>query len=178
MSQVIPVVSEALQSTVRKLLPSQFGFGEDLQASNVIIPIIDLTASAEGSAVGVSLQQALSFGSQTSVTASNTTTVLANTAGFWKIDYNLHGASSGSAAGFAAIQLSDSLSTKNIVECTSKVTNNVDQSTANGTLIVYLDAGDSISCVSTSVRSVAFATARQVATTAGVLVNPAGFTPE
>jgi len=178
MAQVIPVVSESLQSTVRRLLPSQFGFGEDLQASNVIIPIIDLTASAEGSDVEVSLQQALSFASQTSVSASNTTTVLVNTAGFWKIDYNLHGASSGSASGFSALQLSDGLSTKNIVECTSKVTNNSDNMSANGTLVVYLDAGDSISCVSTSVRSVAFATARQVATTTGLLVNPAGFTPE
>ena len=177
MSQVIPVVSEALQTTVRKLLPSQFGFGEDLQASNVIIPIIDLTASAEGSAIGVSLQQALSFDSQTSVQAVNTTTVLANTAGFWKIDYNLNASSSGTASGFSAIQLSDGISVKNIVECNSIRTNNVQREAAEGTLVVYLDAGDSISCLSSDTRSPAFATARQVATTTGELVNPAGFTP-
>jgi len=178
MAQVIPVVSETLQSTVRRLLPSQFGFGEDLQASNVIIPIIDLTASAEGSDVEVSLQQALSFASQTSVTASNTTTVLANTAGFWKIDYNLFSASSSSLTGVGSIQLSDGLSTKNIVECSTTKTNNADFTQTDGTLIVYLDSGDSISCVSTSTRASVFATARQVATTAGILVNPAGFTPE
>ena len=48
MSQIIPIVSEALQATVRRLLPSQNGFGEDLQASNVIVPIVNLTPSAEG----------------------------------------------------------------------------------------------------------------------------------
>ena len=48
MAEIVPVVSEALEAQIRDLLPSQRGFGEDLQASNVITPIIDLTAAAEG----------------------------------------------------------------------------------------------------------------------------------
>ena len=47
--EIITVNSEELQSTIRDLLPSQSGFGSELQASNVITPIIDLTATAEGS---------------------------------------------------------------------------------------------------------------------------------
>ena len=43
MAQLINLTSEALQATIRRLLPSQQGFGEDLQATNVVTPIIDLT---------------------------------------------------------------------------------------------------------------------------------------
>ena len=43
------VTSEALQLKLRQLLPSQQGFGTDLTASNTIVPVIDLTAAAEGS---------------------------------------------------------------------------------------------------------------------------------
>ena len=44
--EIITVNSEALQTQIRDLLPSQNGFGSELQASNVITPIIDLTAAA------------------------------------------------------------------------------------------------------------------------------------
>jgi hypothetical protein len=52
------VTSEALQLKLRQLLPSQQGFGTDLSASDTIIPIIDLTAAAEGSDVPEFLQRA------------------------------------------------------------------------------------------------------------------------
>ena len=65
MAQITNVTSEALQATLRRLLPSQQGFGEDLQASNVITPVIDLTASAEGSALPIELSTALAFGNTT-----------------------------------------------------------------------------------------------------------------
>ena len=45
--ETAPVTSEALQSTVRRLLPSQQGFGSDLEATNLIQPVIDLTPTAE-----------------------------------------------------------------------------------------------------------------------------------
>ena len=60
--EIITVNSEALQTQIRDLLPSQHGFGSELQASNVITPIIDLTAAAEGSGLPSYLQTAVSFG--------------------------------------------------------------------------------------------------------------------
>ena len=54
MAQIINITSEALQATIRRLLPSQQGFGEDLQATNVVQPIIDLTPTAEGTVLPVS----------------------------------------------------------------------------------------------------------------------------
>ena len=60
--EIITINSEQLEATVRDLLPSQAGFGSELQASNVITPIIDLTATAEGTTTPESLQQAISLG--------------------------------------------------------------------------------------------------------------------
>ena len=45
MAEIIRITSEALQATIRRLLPSQTGFGDDLQATNLITPIIDLIRS-------------------------------------------------------------------------------------------------------------------------------------
>ena len=84
MAQITSITSEALQATIRRLLPSQQGFGEDLQATNVITPIIDLTPSAEGSEIRADLQRSFSFGSITSFGAKNQTAVIASTPGFYR----------------------------------------------------------------------------------------------
>ena len=76
--EIITVNSEGLQTQIRDLLPSQNGFGSELQASNVITPIIYLTRAAEGSIVGENLQSAIAFGSQTAFDVRNTPTGIAN----------------------------------------------------------------------------------------------------
>ena len=55
--------SQELEDKIRQLLPSQGGAGAgfDLSASTQIIPIIDVTPSAEGSQLRVDLQSALSL---------------------------------------------------------------------------------------------------------------------
>ena len=85
MAQLINITSEALQATIRRLLPSQQGFGEDLQATNVVTPIIDLTPTAEGSSVPQYLQTAVSFEDATAFSISNTTTDIVTTPGFYRI---------------------------------------------------------------------------------------------
>ena len=182
MSPVIPqitsITSESLQSEIRRLLPSQQGFGADLQATNVIVPTIDLTAAAEGSTVPENLQTALAFGSQTSVTVNNGTATLANTAGF----YQIIGAASiyfgTSVNGSVDFDLSDGLSTKEILSY-----NQISGTTAstiqviNVDLTIFLRAGDS--CTVTASQLSEFAgSVRQIADVNGNLVNPAGFTPQ
>ena len=76
--QVKSITSEAIEAAYRALTPSQDGFTEDLMASNTIIPVLDLTSSAEGTTIGQNLQTALAFGSQTAFEINNTTTALAN----------------------------------------------------------------------------------------------------
>ena len=84
-SEVKSITSESLEAAYRALTPSQSGFTQDLMASNTIIPVLDLTSSAEGTTVGENLQTALAFGSQTAFNVINTTTTLANTTGFWRV---------------------------------------------------------------------------------------------
>ena len=81
MAQEYFINNQTLQSKIDQLLPSQGGAGAgvDLSASTQIIPIVDLTESAEGSNLREDLQKALTI-QTTSATASNaTTTAITNT---------------------------------------------------------------------------------------------------
>jgi len=178
MAQIRQVVSESLQATIRRLLPSQQGFTEDLQASNVITPIIDLTPTAEGSQVRADLQTALAFGSQTAWTAINQTTVIANTAGFYRIWGGLVVMQPVSGNPRKAIfNMSNGFSTKEVFELHVEPSagDNIISETVDFT--VFLAAGDSISAVSDSAFSLMHGSVRQIADVNGNLVNPSGFTP-
>ena len=59
--ELTTVTSKTLQQKIRELLPSQMGFGTDLAAQNVIVPIVDLTATAEGQDYPEYVQTAINF---------------------------------------------------------------------------------------------------------------------
>jgi hypothetical protein len=148
-------------------------------AQNVIVPIIDLTSAAEGTTVGVNLQTALAFGSQTAFDIGNTTTVIANTAGFWRIFGVSQLWTDSVTVSNTSFTMSDGLSVKKIWQ-----QNTIDNSTysqAQGFLqydfTVFLASGESISgSASTSGNLVG--SARQIADVNGTLINPSGFTPQ
>jgi hypothetical protein len=177
MAQITSVTSEALQAKIRELLPSQQGFGEDLQAQNVIVPIIDLTAAAEGSGIGTSYQQALAFGSQTSFQLSNGNTDLANTAGFWRLT-GVASYISVSTAEFARINLIDATPTTKIAwELGTPAGKGNNELSESFDYIIFLASGEKIN-VSASLRGVINGSYRQVADANGNLTNPSGFTPQ
>lgn len=181
MAQITSITSESLQAKIRELLPSQQGFGEDLQASNVILPVIDLTAAAQGTTTPQYMQTAFAFGSQTSYSVTTGTQVLANSAGFWRIYGQLSYSTNGATAGSGLIQLSDGLSTKNLWRVSGfGLATNVDiENAAELDVTVFLRSGDSVSAiVSAGGVQIFDITVRQVATVNGILVNPAGFTPQ
>ena len=178
MAEIVPVVSEALEAQIRDLLPSQRGFGEDLQASNVITPIIDLTAAAEGTTTPQYLQEALAFGSNTAFAINNTTTVIANTAGFYRIVGTSNITTSGSVEPTNTLQMSDGLTTKNVWKHLTPQGTAGQYSSIEFDLVVFLRAGDSISGISNYTGADLVGSSRQVATVNGVLVNPVGFTPQ
>lgn len=177
MAQIIRITSEALQSTIRRLLPSQQGFGEDLQASNVIQPIIDLTPTAEGSSVPSYLQQAAAYGSNTNFRVSNTTSSLVTGGGFYRLMGTVTVTSD--AGCFARIQLDDGLAAKEIWEI---------ELNANGgnngvicqdfDMVVFLRPTDSLKVQSNNAALFIGGSFRQIADANGVLVNPSGFTPQ
>ena len=80
MGQEYFINSQELEYKIRQLLPSQGGSGAgvDLSASTQIVPIIDLTESAEGSNVRQDLQTAFTLDNITRYDISNTTQSMIN----------------------------------------------------------------------------------------------------
>lgn len=171
--EVITVNSEILQEKIRDILPSQAGFGSELQASNVITPIIDLTAAAEGSTLPFELQEALAFGSQTAFDINNGTAALANSTGFWRIVGSVSVQKQSGVVHSGTFTMTDGLSSKTVWGLSCQ--NNTNGSSSESfDLIVFLAAGESISAVATA-NTRMIGSYRQVATGDGTLVNPNGY---
>ena len=166
--EIITVNSEALQTQVRQLLPSQNGFGSELQASNVITPIIDLTTAAEGSALPVNLQQALAFNSQTTFAVIGAVTTLASSPGFWRISGNLFL----NASGAANFRMDDSLTSKTVYAY--ELAAGSPSINVAFDFLVWLRAGDSVNW-DVNANATAYGSFRQVADSQGNLVQPSGF---
>ena len=162
--EIITVNSETLQTQIRDLLPSQRGFGSELQASNVITPSIDLTSAAEGSTLPLDLQTALAFGSQTVFNLNNASLVLANSPGFYRVI-----AVSGVGSGSNSITMDDGVTTKAVVQHDAPAV------TANFDYIFWLDSGITLTAVSGSASNRLGGSVRQVADSEGVLTNPSGY---
>ena len=175
MAQITSITSEALQAKIRQLLPSQQGFGEDLQAQNVIVPVIDLTNAAEGLDVPLYQQQAFSFADITSFQAVNTTVTLANTPGFWRV-YGMINAYTGSSAVFGQFEVTDGAATKTIASVLAA--GGVQGASVPFDFIFFLTAGETISATSSATTVYVTGNYRQVADVNGIPINPTGFTPQ
>ena len=175
--QITSVTSEALQAQIRALLPSQEGFGTDLMAQNVIVPIIDLTSAAEGSTVPQILQTAIAFGSQTAFEAENSTDVVANTPGFYRI-FGTSSTKPQIAAPSNSFTMSDGLSVKTVWAQKERSGSTETYSIVTFDFVVFLAASESISAVSAGAGHFLVGSSRQIADVNGVLVNPSGFTPQ
>jgi hypothetical protein len=174
MAQVTTVTSESLQAKIRQLLPSQQGFGEDLQASNVILPIIDLTETASGSILRQDLQKAWDSSTGYNKVTAGTTTIINNT-GFWKIQTHSVLANNGASG---ILKITDGLSTNEIFAITAPASFSAAYSEISPEFTVFLRAGDSVTV--TVVGSVSFVDVwyRNIADINGNLNNPTGFTSE
>ena len=178
MAQVTSVTSEQLQAKIRQLLPSQQGFGEDLQASNVIMPVIDLTAAAEGSSTPELLQTAIAFGSQTAFSVANTTTVLVNTTGFYRIFGTSSVRTGSSGSGINSFTMTDGATIKTVWGHNQNSVSGERLTVIQFDFVVFLSSGDSISAVSPNANSRLIGSSRQIADVNGTLTNPSGFTPQ
>ena len=177
MAEIIRITSEALQATVRRLLPSQQGFGEDLQASNVIMPVIDVTPTAEGTQLPPDLARAPSYGSITAFEAANNVVTIANTPGFWRVFGTL--VQSAAASNTVAIfELYDGTTAKALWKAIDQAGTVQDHYALNFDFTVFLDTGESLLANSNSFDVRMAGSTRQVADRYGNTINPAGFTFE
>ena len=173
MTQIINVTSEALQATLRRLLPSQAGFSEDVQASNLIQPIIDLTPTAEGSILPTYLQNALDV-TTTLTTALNQTQVVTSTPGFYILRLNVDEMGVG---GDTSVQVNivSSLTTTTVLQ--TRVIAGTG-SVVFPDVVVFLNINQELQLVSNAGNAIAILSSRQVATLNGELVNPSGCQPQ
>ena len=177
MAQLINITSEALQATIRRLLPSQQGFGEDLQATNVVTPIIDLTPSAEGSELPQYLQQSLGFDDLTTFSAVNSTQTAASGTGFFRIYGAVSGGANAATSIDALLRLNNGLANKTIWQ--AAYPNRTDAPyVAFFDIVVFLQANHVCEAVSNDSEIRIVGVSRQVATLQGELVNPTGYTPQ
>jgi hypothetical protein len=172
--EIITVNSEELQTQIRDLLPSQNGFGSELQASNVITPIIDLTAAAEGSQLRSDLQTALAFGSQTAFNISNTTTTIANSPGFYRI-FGVSNVGQAGGQDGTLFNLTDGFATKAIWQHVDNTTGTNEFFSLQFDFVVWLGTGESINGQSTDALASLAGSVRQIASSDGTLVSPNGF---
>lgn len=173
MAQEFTINSSAIETKINQLLPSQGGFGAgvDFSASTMVIPIVDLTETAEGSDVRADLQTALSFSTATSFAVTGATTTIISTTGWYRIfgGYTFLGGSS--LSGFSGFALFDGTTTKNVFGFEGEAAD-----TTFGTntydFIVKIGAGESCKCISNNTNTNLNGSTRQIADLSGNLIDP------
>lgn len=167
MGQEFFIKSGSLESKVRQLLPSQGGLGAgfDLSASTQIVPIVDLTESAEGSNFRQDLQRSLSLNSVTAFNITNSTATIINNTGYFRI----FGNAVLKAAGNIQFRITDGVTTKLLISYNGAASL-LDNKPFD--FLVFLEAGHSVTCTSTVGNTEAIGVTRQIADIDGNLTNP------
>ncbi len=174
MGQEFIIKSQKLEDKINQLLPSQGGFqaGVDLSASSQIIPIIDLTETAEGSDVREDLQTALSLNSVTSFNVINTSTALVGTTGYFRV-FGAISVFTSNPLRIAQFSLTDGTTSKVIYEIQPGFNDgDNDFSVSNFDFVVFLEAGHQLVANSTGTAMRLAGCTRQIADISGNLVNP------
>ena len=174
MGQEFTIKSPSIEDKINQLLPSQGGFqpGVDFSASTMVVPIVDLTETAEGSSLRQDLQTSLSLGSVTSHSVTNTTTTIINTPGYWRLFGGITILANTSNAGGSRFTLTDGTTSKVIKDFKLVASSAQTQQTISYDFIVKLEAGESLTITSDTTSSTNRGCSRQLADISGNLVNP------
>lgn len=175
MAQEFTINSSAIEDKINKLLPSQGGFGAgiDFSASTMVIPIVDLTESAEGSGLRQDLQKALDFAMDFNA-VTNTTTTLVTTTGF----YRVFGVSNigNLATGTNTLFLDDGVTQKTLFKDSSNDASvNRPTTSTPFDFLTFLSAGLSLKGTTNGTACILNVGTRQVADINGNLTNPLNF---
>ena len=175
MTQQFRIDSEALRDKLNNLLPSQArgSINVDLTGQTTIVPIIDLTETAEGSALRQDLQTALSLTSATEFTVQNASTTVINTTGYYRVVGSASGTMGNNTANHnASIRITDGLTTKEVWNYHTLATTTRSMSSVTFDLVLLLKAGDSLVIHSDNAETIIGGSVRQIADLSGNLVNP------
>jgi hypothetical protein len=173
MGQEFFIKSTNLEDKVKQLLPSQGGLGAgfDLSASTQIIPIVDLTESAEGSNLRQDLQSAFTLNNANSFFVTNATTTLISNTGFWRL-YGNSIIQTATATRTNSIDITDGVTTGSIWRSAAFSGGTAGQFiTVNFDVLIKLAAGDSL-LVTSALNGGMGGAVRQIADIDGNLINP------
>jgi hypothetical protein len=168
---------EAIEEDLNTNFPSQGQGNPPLyySLSEVVVPTYSINQSAEGSSLPQNLQTAWDF-STGNATVQNTTTVLVNTPGFYKVDLTCVIDGGTSAQAFGIVILSDGLTQKNVFGFRAPTTTaSTSLASTQETFVTFLRSGDTLSAQSNDANSIIDVFYRQIADVNGNLVNPLGF---
>lgn len=167
------LTDETLEKRFRDTFTSQGGaeLVDDLYASGVIVPVVDFTAAAEGSALRSDLQSAWDYATtHVNLTGVGSTNIIA-TPGFWKFILIISDSTGNSAL---RLSISDGLSTKVILAADRHSTSTADLGRQfEG--VVFLRTGDTLLMSSDSGAADMNCSVRQLASLSGDLTQPSGF---
>jgi len=168
MAQEFSINSSAIENKINQLLPSQGGFGAgvDFSASTMVIPIVDLTESAEGSSLRADLQTC--FSKNTAHTSiNNATTTIVTTTGYFRV-FGVGTLSAGGSEN-VEIRINDGVTNYTIYKA---LNNTATSQNVSFDFIVLLKAGDSLVGVASATDVYLEVSTRQVADLSENLVNP------
>ena len=175
MGQEYFINSQQLEDKVRQSLPSQGGAGAgfDLSASTQIVPIIDLTESAEGSTLRQDLQRAFSHDNTTAFNVANTTTTIINNTGYFRIFGQCSTVATNNAATIT-MSITDGATSKILINgnCLNIASGVGFSAPLSFDFVVFCGAGDSVVCVSSDAGLGLVGVTRQIASIDGTLSNP------
>ena len=176
MGQEFVIKSQDIEDKINQLLPSQGGFqpGVDFSASTTIIPIVDLTETAEGSNLRSDLQTALNFGC-TSFDVVATTATLLTTTGFFRVIGTATARGGNGVDRNSSFFINDGASDKGIWAFNFDGITTETYMAVSFDFNVFLRAGDSLKCISPNSDTQIAGSTRQIADIAGNLTNPLGF---
>ena len=175
MAQEFTIKSTQIEDKINQLLPSQGGAGAgvDFSASTMVIPVVDLTETAEGSSLRQDLQSSFSHKSATGFDVSNTTSTIIVTTGYWRVLGTITVRAGTSSTEQASFFINNGTTNKTItglgVDATTVTSAIVSE---NFDFLIKLEAGDSFLVFSSSATALARGSVRQIADINGNLINP------
>jgi len=173
MAQEFTIKSQDIEDKINQLLPTQGGFqpGVDFSASTMVVPIVDLTETAEGSSLRQDLQSAFSLTNTTHNELENSNATLVNTTGFYLVDVYFTMKAEGTNDRTVKIDITDGISTKSVFRQTLTNTSANVFSNGNKRFIVFLGAGDSLTADSSGAQCFLNVITRQLADIDGNLTT-------
>lgn len=175
MSQQFRIDSESLRDKLNSLLPSQArgSINVDLSGQTTIVPIVDLTETAEGSSLRQDLQSSFSLSSSTDFDIVSTTSTIITTTGYFRF-FGTSFLQTRTTDVSNVLEITDGTTTKKLFHHSMAGSSVNLNSTLSFDFLVLVKAGESITGTATAAANLARlqGVTRQIADLSQNLTNP------